>query len=81
MCLIPRIIRIHHSLRAFSISEGMESCYAIHNNKLVSLSTQQFISCDRNPSSYGCQGGTLGGAVDWLMEVRLTDVELGLNEQ
>ncbi|XP_065885607.1 cathepsin O-like [Dysidea avara] len=56
---------------AFSISEGLESCYAIHYNKLVSLSTQQFISCDRNAQSYGCQGGTLGGAVDWLIEGKI----------
>ena len=66
------------SLRAFSISEGMESCYAIHNNKLVSLSTQQFISCDHNPSSNGCQGGTLGGAVNWLMKVSYITINSGV---
>jgi len=58
------------SIRAFSISEGLESCYAIkYKTPVVSLSTQQFISCDNEPGSYGCSGGTLGGAIDWLIKV------------
>lgn len=53
---------------AFSISEGLESRYAIQSNKsVVSLSTQQFISCDKCKTCYGCDGGTLGGAVGWLI--------------
>lgn len=54
--------------RAFSVSEGLESCYAINFTSLVALSTQQFISCDTE-GCYGCAGGTLQGAVDWLMKV------------
>lgn len=58
------------SCRAFSISEGLESCYAITYNKpVMSLSTQQFISCDNERDSYGCNGGTLQAAVDWLIKV------------
>ena len=74
-CLVPNlpskivltVLNVLQSSRAFSISEGLESCYAItYRTTVIPLSTQQFISCDKDIGSYGCSGGTLRGAVDWL---------------
>ncbi|KAJ8729141.1 hypothetical protein PYW08_000722 [Mythimna loreyi] len=43
------------SCYAFSVSGNIESQYAIKHGRLIELSEQQTIDCDR--SSHGCQGG------------------------
>jgi len=49
---------------AFSAIGALESAYALKFNKLVSFSEQQLVSCDGG--DYGCQGGWMDAAFDFL---------------
>merc|ERR1711967_10571 len=48
---------------AFSTTGGLEGAWEIASGKLVSLSEQQFVDCDK--SSMGCNGGNMGSAFQW----------------
>lgn len=49
---------------AFSAVEAVETQNNIHGGKLVDLSEQQLVDCD--PVSYGCQGGWMDSAIDYM---------------
>jgi len=50
---------------AFSITENIESMWALANNTLVSLSMQQVVDCDRTDD--GCNGGNPPTAYDYVI--------------
>lgn len=50
---------------AFSSTAAIESMYAIATGDLVSLSEQQLINCDS--TNYGCNGGYMDYAFEWVM--------------
>jgi hypothetical protein len=50
---------------AFSTTGGMEGAYYVANNKLVSFSEQQLVSCDKN-GDQGCNGGLMDNAFAWI---------------
>ncbi|CAH0602844.1 unnamed protein product [Chrysodeixis includens] len=65
--VVTRIKHQHQcgSCYAFSSTGHIESQYAIKNQRLVELSEQQIVDCDRN--SNGCQGGTMSGAFSTII--------------
>jgi C1A family cysteine protease len=53
---------------SFSTTGAMEGAYKIKNNKLISLSEQNFVDCDTREnggSDMGCHGGLMDNAFDW----------------
>jgi len=69
---------------AFSITENIESVWALANNTLVSLSMQQVVDCDNTDD--GCNGGNPPTAYDYV--IRAGGLEpyadypyVGVNEQ
>ena len=50
---------------AFSAVGGMEGAYFLKTGKLVSLSTQQLVSCDNKGENQGCNGGLPDPAFDY----------------
>jgi len=44
---------------AFSATEGIESQWKLAGNKLVELSPQQIVDCDKGRGDEGCNGGDL----------------------
>jgi len=52
---------------AFSVSGNVEGQFAIKNNKLVSLSEQELVDCDKRDS--GCNGGLPENAYKTLLEI------------
>jgi len=50
---------------AFSVTENVESIWALGNNTLVSLSMQQVVSCDQRDD--GCGGGNPPTAYEYIM--------------
>lgn len=51
---------------AFSSTGAMEAAYAIATGELVSLSEQELVSCSH--SNYGCNGGLMDPAFEWVMK-------------
>jgi hypothetical protein len=51
---------------AFSVTENIESMWAIAGHGLVSLSMQQLVDCDG--SDGGCQGGWPEHAFEWVIQ-------------
>jgi len=49
---------------SFSTTGSLEGAYFLKNNKLVSFSEQQLVSCDTNDS--GCNGGLMDNAFKWI---------------
>ena len=50
---------------AFSTTGNIEGQWYLAGNPLTSLSEQELVSCDT--LSNGCGGGSVGGAIDWLV--------------
>ena len=53
---------------AFSAVGGMEGAYFLKTGKLVSLSTQQLVSCDKGGQDQGCNGGLPDPAFDYAQK-------------
>ncbi len=49
---------------SFSTTGAMEGAYFVKNNKLVSFSEQELVSCD--PVDQGCNGGLMDNAFQWI---------------
>ena len=60
---------------AFSATGSMEGQYALHSNKLVSLSESQIIDCDINGTDEGCDGGWMDGAFKYVISQGGIDTE------
>ncbi|EEA08370.1 papain family cysteine protease, putative [Cryptosporidium muris RN66] len=69
-CVNPvRDQRYCGSCWAFSVVTSLESAVcAQKNEKLVKLSEQQFVDCTRNNGNFGCDGGSLDLAFQYVME-------------
>jgi len=52
---------------AFSVTGNVEGQNAIKNGKLVSLSEQELVDCDKR--DYGCSGGLMENAYETLLEI------------
>jgi C1A family cysteine protease len=50
---------------AFSVTENIESMWAIAGHPLTRLSMQELVDCDRN--DYGCNGGMPENAYRWII--------------
>jgi cysteine peptidase B len=53
---------------SFSAAGSIEGQWAISGNKLVSLSSQELVSCDNYDG--GCGGGLMENAFEWLLKYR-----------
>ncbi|CAL0304567.1 unnamed protein product [Lupinus luteus] len=51
---------------AFATVAGIEGINAVARGKLISLSEQQLVSCDKN--SHGCKGGRVKNGLDWVLK-------------
>jgi len=58
---------------AFSTTGAVEGAWAIKTGKLVSLSEQQLVDCDK--TNYGCNGGWPVDAMAWLIKNGGSDTE------
>jgi len=58
---------------AYSTTEGVESGLFMATGKIVELSPQQLISCDREDS--GCDGGDVDSGTEWIDQVGGLDTE------
>jgi len=59
---------------SFSASGAVEGAWVVAGNKLVSLSEQELVSCDRQDSA--CNGGLMDYAFDYVKENGLTSEEI-----
>ena len=50
---------------AFSTVAGMEGALFVNEGKLVSMSEQDLVSCDKN-GDQGCNGGLMDNAFEWI---------------
>lgn len=53
---------------AFSAVAATEGITKISKGKLISLSEQQILDCDTNPTDQGCQGGLMENAFDFIVK-------------
>jgi C1A family cysteine protease len=56
---------------AFSAVEEMESMWNLAGNKLIELSPQQVVSCDKGAGDLGCQGGDTVIAYKYMIKAGL----------
>ncbi|EQC34861.1 hypothetical protein SDRG_07662 [Saprolegnia diclina VS20] len=52
---------------AFAATEVVASAHCIATGVLPDISAQQVTSCSKNDGSDGCNGGTVEGAIDWIV--------------
>lgn len=52
---------------AFSTTGAVEGALAVKTGKLVSLSEEQLVQCDKN-GDQGCNGGLMDNAFEWITE-------------
>lgn len=52
--------------RAFSITETLETQYALKHKVLYTLSEQQLIDCTVGEGNDGCKGGDIARTARWL---------------
>jgi C1A family cysteine protease len=60
---------------AYSTTEGVESGLFMATGKIVELSPQQIISCDKGGGDYGCDGGDVDSSTEWLDSIGGLDTE------
>ena len=53
---------------AFSTTGSFEAALSIAGQKGVTLSEQELVDCSRDYGNYGCGGGLMGGAFDYIMK-------------
>ena len=53
-------------------SAGLAESYYLFDNKNVSLSEQQIIDCSEKYTTFGCQGGSRIGTINYILENGLT---------
>jgi len=53
---------------AFSTTGSLEGAYQIATGKLVPLSEEDLVQCDRGGIDNGCQGGLMDNAFEWVEE-------------
>lgn len=56
---------------AFSTTGSFESALAIKNKKLPSLSEQELVDCSRAQGNYGCGGGLMTNAFNYVKKFKL----------
>lgn len=53
---------------AFSAVAATEGITKINTGKLISLSEEELVDCDINGKDHGCQGGTMDGAFQFIIQ-------------
>lgn len=56
---------------AFSTTGSLESAYAIFKDTNIELSEQELVDCSRSNGNYGCMGGLMSNAFDYVKENKL----------
>lgn len=60
---------------AYSVTEGVETGLFMATGKIVELSPQELISCDKGGSDYGCDGGDVDSGTEWVDSAGGLDTE------
>lgn len=57
---------------AFSTTGSLESAYAIFKNKKIEASEQELVDCSGDYGNYGCNGGLMTNAFDYIKEHKIS---------
>jgi cathepsin L len=60
---------------AFSTTGSVEGAYFINKGKLISSSEQQLVDCSGSFGNYGCDGGLMDSAFQYIISVKGLDTE------